>query len=541
MGDIRIQLLTYLNGIWRRRWFAIVIAWLVCVAGWIAVLTLPNQYRSEARIYVDAASLGPLLKGIAVNQNVDEKVGIMTRTLLSRPNLEQVARMTDLDVTVTTPGELEGLLGRLENSTEIKGQGRNLFLVSFQDRDPVLAREVVQALLTIFVENNLGEDREEMATARSFIDDQIAVYEGQLRSAEMRLAQFKQENGHILSAKGNFAARLEDSRSNLAQMKLSYDDAIARRNQLQTQLKEVPQFLEIDSTAPQIILGGGGTPASLLLGRIEEMQQNLDNLLLKFTDRHPDVIATQRTLDRLMAQYEKEQAAAESGESDSPLTPSRPKTKLPNPLYDEVKLKLVDNEAEVITLRRRLGQAEAQVAKLEALTQTAPQVEARLADLDRDYGVIKRKYEDLLQRREAGRLAEAVQAKSDPIQFRVVDPPQVPTSPSAPNRKLFMFVVLVAGLGAGVGFVFLLSQIDESFSAPEDLKRTFGIPVLGSVSVLVSRAQQHRRVFGLLGFGAVCLGLFGVFGVLLTLLPQLGNLSQLAADINLPDFVKGFI
>lgn len=540
MGDIRLQLLTYLNGIWRRRWFAIVIAWLVCVAGWIAVLMLPNQYRSEARIYVDAASLGPLLRGIAVNQDIDEKVGVMTRTLLSRPNLEQVARMTDLDVTVTTPSQMENLLGRLENHTQVIGQGRNLFLVSHQDPDPVLAREVVQALLTIFVENNLGEDREEMATARSFIDDQIAIYEGQLRSAEMRLAQFKQENGHILSARGNFAGRLEDSRGNLTQMKLSYDDAIARRNQLEAQLEEVPQFLEVESTAPQIILGGG-TPASLLLGRIEEMQQNLDNLLLKFTDRHPDVIATQRTLDRLMEQYEKEQAAAESGEADNPLVPSRPKTKLPNPLYDEVKLKLVDNEAEVITLRRRLGQAEAQVAKLEALTQTAPQVEARLADLNRDYDVMKDKYEDLLQRREAGRLAEAVQAKSDPIQFRIIDPPQVPTSPSAPNRQLFMFVVLVAGLGAGVGFVFLLSQIDESFSAPEDLKHAFGIPVLGSVSVLVSRAQQHRRVVGLLGFGAACLGLFGVFGVLLIVLPQLGNLSQLAADINLPDFVKGFI
>lgn len=537
MGDLRLLLFTHLDAMWRRRWFAAVIAWLVCVAGWIGVLMLPNQYLSEARIYVDTDSLGPLLKGIAITGDTGERLSVMKRTLLSRPNLEEVARMTDLDVTATTPETMENLYKRIELHTKITGRGRqNLFTVSHTHKDPVVARAVVQALLTIFVENNLGEDRNEMEAARSFIEDQIAIYEGQLRAAEGRLAVFQQENSQILAGRKGFAVRLEESRTNLAQIRLTYDDTMARRNELKNQLDKVPQMLKIDSTAPLILPGGPGNTTEVLLGRIQELQRNLDLLLLRYTEKHPDVIATKRTLGRLIAQYEQET----SGATPRP-TVVLPKAIVPNPLYDEVKLKLVDAEAEVITLRRRLAQTEAGVAKLESLTQTAPQVEARLTDLNRDYNVIQGKYEDLLNRREAARLAEAVEIKNDDIQFRIIDPPQVPTKPAAPNRKLFMLVVLIAGIAAGGGAVFLLSQLDETFSAPEDLKQAFGLPVLGYVSTLVDRKNKTRRVAGIIGFAAACLALVGIYGVLMALLPQLDDLPRLMSTLPLPEFVRGFI
>ncbi len=533
-----LQVQAYADAIWRRRWFAIIIAWVVCLGGWLVVVMMPDQFRSEARIYVDTDGvLGPLLKGITITANIDQQVAIMQKTLLSRPNLERVVLMTDLDVTVTTPREMEILLGRLEAHTEIQGQGKSLFAIAHTDRDPVLAKEVVRALVTIFVEEVLGQNRTEKADAVSFIQEQIDVYEKELQAAETRLAEFKRRHIEILAGDGaNFAIRLGAVRARHLAAKLAYQDAAAERDQLRRQLGEVPRYREIETTRPY----AADAPVSTFLPRILELERRLDELQLRFTDQHPDVIATIRTLATLRAQYEAEQAAAEdSGTGPAGMVATT--TREPNPLYDEIKLKLVELETDVAKLSRRRTQTAGAVADLEALAFRAPAVEAELTDLNREYGIHKTNYEKLLGRREAARLAQAVETKSDNIQFKLVDPPRVPTEAVAPNRLLLMSFVLLMGLGAGVGMAFLLAQLDDSFSAPENLKQAFGLPVLGSVSMIISAAQRTRRIADSVSFGAAGLSLVAVYGGLLVLLPYLAEMQRFITDLVLLELVRGFI
>ena len=536
MGDMRVQILAYADAIWRRRWYATVIAWLVCVVGWVVVIMMPSQFQSEARIYVDTDGvLGPLLKGIAITADIDRQVAIMQKTLLSRPNLERVALMTDLDITATTSAQMDSLLGRLAANTTIRGQGKSLFTLSHTDQDPVLAKEVVRSLVTIFVEEVLGQNRTEKADAVSFIQEQLDGYEKQLRAAEGRLADFKRRHMEILPGGGkNFASRLRGASGKRDAARLAYEDAVVRRDQLRKQLGGVARYREIETIRP----GAAGGPASVFLPRIQGLERRLDDLRLRFTDQHPDVVATMRTLETLRAQYEEEQTGRAAGDFGATTTT---RTREPNPLYDEIKLKLVDLEADVVSLRRRLAQAAAQVVDLDLLALRAPKVEAELADLNRDYEILKGNYEGLLSRRESARLAQAVETKSDNIQFKLVDPPRVPTKPVAPNRPLFMSVVLIMGLGAGVGFAFLLAQLDDSFRTPESLKQSFGLPVLGCVSLIVSAGQRTRRIADGVGFGAVSLSLMGVYGGLLVLLPYLAQMQQFVAGLSLPEFVRGFI
>ena len=536
-----LEVQAYADAIWRRRWFAIIIAWVVCLGGWLVVVMMPDQFRSEARIYVDTDGvLGPLLKGITITANIDRQVAIMQKTLLSRPNLERVVLMTDLDVTVTTPREMEILLGRLEAHTEIQGQGKSLFAIAHTDRDPVLAKEVVRALVTIFVEEVLGQNRTEKADAVSFIQEQIDVYEKELQAAEARLAEFKRRHIEILAGDGaNFAIRLGAVRAKHLAAKLAYQDAAAERDQLRRQLGEVPRYREIETTRPYAP-GAPGAPVSTFLPRIQELERRLDELKLRFTDQHPDVIATIRTLATLRAHYQAEQAAAEAGGA-GPAGMVATTTREPNPLYDEIKLKLVELEADVAKLSRRRTQAAGAVADLEALAFRAPAVEAELTDLNREYGIHKTNYEKLLGRREAARLAQAVETKSDNIQFKLVDPPRVPTEAVAPNRLLLMSFVLLMGLGAGVGMAFLLAQLDDSFSAPENLKQAFGLPVLGSVSMIIGAAQRTRRIADGVSFGVAGLSLVAVYGGLLVVLPYLAEMQRFIADLALPELVRGFI
>ena len=127
MNELYVQFLGYLTSIWRRRWYALAISWLVCGAGWTMVAGLPDKYESEARVYVDMDTmLGPLMKGIAVQVNMFQQIDIMQRTLLSRPNLEKVILMTDLDLKIKSDGQKEALINKLANSISIRQQGRKV-------------------------------------------------------------------------------------------------------------------------------------------------------------------------------------------------------------------------------------------------------------------------------------------------------------------------------------------------------------------------------------------------------------------------------
>lgn len=535
MGNFVDEILPTIRAIWRRRWYALAVAWLVCLCGWTVVATLPDKYVSEARVYIDTTSLlGPLLKGITVTSDVDQEVAIMQRTLLSRPNLAEVARATDLDLEATTPLEMDRLLTHIESSASIKAQGRNLFTVGYRDKNPVLAKAVVQALLTIFVETNLGQNRQDMENARSFIETQLATYQKQLREAEQRLAGFRAKHSDVLGA-GDFTKQLAQARSAQLSAKRKYEDALLRRDQLKAQLAVVPQFLKVQ-TPPQVIMSRQNQE-SPEQQRLNEMERNLDAMRLRYTENHPDVLTLKAAIEKLTKQFEEKKADAakeEGSEEGDEKAGGVPKAEIPNTLYQQLQLRISELEPELVTLRRNLAETEAEVARLQELRLTAPEVETQLKDLDRDYGVIKLKFEEFLARREAARISQAAEATTDSVQFRIISPPQVPVQPASPKRKLLVGGVLIAALGGGIGLTFLLSQIDSTFSSTNTLSARFGRPVLGSVSMIVGSAQKVRRTLSNAGFGMATGSLLALCGVLLIFSPQLSELPALLQKQPLP-------
>lgn len=490
MTDLKRQVLIFLDQLWRRRWTALAFTWAVCLVGWFVVAMMPNRYISEARFYVDTQSLlNPLLKGISVNADErgrEEQVQLMQRTLTSRPNLVKVSQMTDLDKTAQTEAELQALIQSLEDRINIRSQGANLFQVEFSDNSPAMARDVVQSLLTIFVESSVGDKREDIQTAKSFIEGQIVEYEGQLKAAELRLADFKVSNMNFLSSSSeSFAQRLETARDNVKKLEADYADAVAQRNQIRTQLAGTPRFLAYDAM-PQMVLGGNavaGTPQQ----RILALQAKLSDLRLQYTDKHPDVVQTQQQLENLIAQ----QKTARSGGED---VSAFARAQIPNPVHDQLSLRLTDAETTATSAGRKLDEAKSIVDDMQKRASDAPRIEAEFTNLNRDYEVLKASYEGLLQRRESARIAEAADSTTEPVQFRIVAAPDLPATAAGPNRALFNSLVLVLGLLAGAGFVFLLMQIEDRVSAPDDLYAIGDILVLGCVSsVATARRSEHEQ------------------------------------------------
>src|SRR6476469_8416961 len=193
MQDVLQQLLSLLRGIWHRRWIGLAVAWLAAIIGIAVVYRIPERYEASARVYVDTESLlRPLLAGLAIQPNLDQQVALMSRTLISRPNVEKVIRMSDLHLQTRTNAEREDLVDAITKSIRLDGNvAQNLYVISYRDVNPSQARKVVQSLLTIFVESSLGDKRQDTQTAVKFLDDQIRNYEKTLQSAENKIKDFK--------------------------------------------------------------------------------------------------------------------------------------------------------------------------------------------------------------------------------------------------------------------------------------------------------------------------------------------------------------
>ncbi len=526
MSEIYQQILGYLAALWRKRWYIVLISWLVCIPGWIGIFALPDRYESSARIYVDTDSLlAPLLRGISVEGNVVQQVEFITKTLLSRPNIEKLVRMTDLDLTIKTQADKDELFKDLVSRISItQNQGRNLFSVTFGDRSPELAQRVVQSLLSIFVESNVGASRTDIEKARQFLDVQIAQYEKQLQASEARVAEYKKTHLDVLSRGlgqgSSFQQSLDAARGARGELQGQLDDAKSRLQSLQQQLETVPPLVQVDSSPPVYVAPGERKlPPALqsLQNRIDESQKNLDALHIRYTDKHPDVVLAEKQLADLKTQYadtEKKLKADGGGKGGEFGDVKSVKTTQPNPVYEQIKLRIVELESTASTLERRVAQADEAVRHFDELATTAPAVEAEFTTLTRDYGVLRRNYDELIQRRESAKLADAVETTGEKIQFRIVDPPQVPSVPSGPPRLIFMSLVLLGSLGAGLAVAFLMSQLDDTFINLTNLRESIGLPVLGSISRILTPGERRLRVLRSASFAASLGALLVTYGAL---------------------------
>ena len=506
-------ILGYLQAIWRRKWVVAAVCWGVCLIGWVAVFKLPDSYQSDARVYLDVNSLlTPLLRGLAVEADPLHQLDYMQRTLLSRSNLEQVIHLADLDSRTKTPTDKDQLLLDLSTKIKVSLQGQTLFNISFTDPDPVEAKNVVAAVLNVFSESTAGNNRSQMDTARRFLEDQIATYERQLRAAETRRAQFREAHSDLLDGK-NGEGMAGDARAAVQKISAALDDAQVRRDSLAKELAATPQYMTTKQAAQIVINNGDAT----LRQQLEIAKRKLADMQSRFTDSFPDIIALKRDIAN-MQQEVADQKAKGTGDDDSDTS------KLSNPLYEQLKLRVVDADTAVASLKRQLDMAQQNQKRIDDAIKAAPGIELQLQNLDRDYDILKKNYQELVSRREAANLAQAADTQADKVQFRVVDAPQVPLTPAAPNRRILNSGVLVFGLGAGIGAAFLLVQLDRSFSNLSSL-RALGLPVLGSLSRVNFVDWRRRNFQQAAGLAASFVGLLLIYGILL--IADLGLLHRI--------------
>jgi polysaccharide chain length determinant protein (PEP-CTERM system associated) len=499
MSPALSQLRDTLPALWKYRWAGLVTMMVSGIAGAIAIMQLPAKYEATARVYVDTQSiLKPLMAGLAVQPNLDQQVQMMARTLVSRPNIERVLSMSDMDLRVTDPKEREALVEAVMKAIQFKADGRtNIYSVAFRDPSQIAARKVVQSLLSIFVESNLGDKRKDSEQAKRFIDDQIAIYEKRLTDAENALKEFKIRNIDIMPRlSSDFVKTASSLRAEADAARLELRQLENSREALRKQLTEEKPHFVSNEPAPLTTPGKPAmtTAPSEAEQRMELARKRLDELTMRYTDEHPDVLIQKRVLKDLeqLAEADRRARAAQALAAAAPgSVPGQ--TLIPNKVYQDIKVALADVESKIAALRARVSDVEARAQQARAAVSSIPQVEAEFAQLNRDYETNKKNFDGLITRRESAAMSGDMESKSGVGEFRIVDPPRVTPQPVSPNRPLLLAGALFASIGAGLGVALLLGQARPAFFDGRSIRLATGLPLLGSVSLMNTPALIRKK------------------------------------------------
>jgi polysaccharide chain length determinant protein (PEP-CTERM system associated) len=487
LQQIIALVLDHLRGMWRFRWQIVIVAWLMAITGWIAVYKMPDEYLASAKVSVDTNSLLPAMtQGLTASENLMDEVGIVSRALLTRPNLAKVARQTDLDLRAETPQALEDLITLMQQRIKIEGGRDNLFTISVQDQDREKATEVVAALLNTFVESSLGAQGDDADMTERAIKSEIDDHEGRLLEAEAALSEFKKRNlGYMPGEGADYYTRLQKALADVAVTEGQMRQLRQRRDEVARQLEgEEPIFGLMPSSPAQAAAGCSKA------GTISQLQVQLSDLQIDFTDKHPRIVMLGETITALEVECAQELEAMGGVVA---VVNRETNTLDANPVYQNLRMQLSNADVEIAALTEELSTRRRQVSQLRADVDKINTVETDLKKLNRDYGVVETRYQELLRRWETLRSKQRLDPVTETVQFNILEPPFSAAEPVAPNRPLLLIAVLIFSLGAGGAVAFGLNQLRPVFFNRRALARVAGLPVLGSVSMIMSSNELSSR------------------------------------------------
>ena len=513
-----LKALENVRGSWRYRVTALVAAWAACLIGWAVVLALPNVYEASARVYIDTQSvLRPLLKGLAVEPNIESELDIVRQAMISGPKLETIARDVGFDLSATSLKDREATLSSIKERITVERDSHSansdgVYRIAFHSTDRKQSLEVVKKLLDSLVEGTLHDSRTGQDVAQRFLKDQLADYEQRLSAAEDRLATFKKENvGKMPTDNGDYFKRLQTEMSGLQDSRSALSLAVARRDELQKQITgEEPYIfgIGIDSTSAVSSNNAGAGDVAM---RIQALEKRREELLMRFTPKHPEVLAVDSRLEELRARQEAELKRVQAGDQATGDLASSLKA---NPVYQGMNVQVKEAAVQIAELHRDVALREGRVLELQRMVNSVPEVEAELARLTRDYEVTRTEYQELMRRLESAKLSQNAD-KTGTVKFQIIDPPVVPVTPISPKRSIWLIGVLFAGLAVGAGLAYLLNLLWPVFYNSRPLGEALGLPVIGCVRHFANEKSGAVRRWPQLRLGAGTAGLFVMFALIL--------------------------
>ena len=479
--DLPQPVLRQLNGIWRRRWTVVAVTGFAALAGWVAVWMLPDKYESRAHVYVQTETiLEPVLSGVVARPDYSQRVEVMQMQLLTRPNVEEIILRAGLDETIEARtgierrAKMESLAAWVAGEIKIASPRDMYFIISYKNSDPAIAQKVVDAVLNLLIEQDLGASLAEDEAARRRLDLQIEAYDEKLTANERAVAAFRREHATELAAGQSNARRRELKENELTRVSDELERTRGRILTLKNLLSATPRATSGDE--------------------IESLKIELATLRSQYEEGHPDILGVVARIEAL------KQAGADAPSSN------------PEFVRLESELRVAEDSTALLTAREQRLSSE--LDALDAAVGEAPAAEAALRQIIREYEQTQKTYEELLARRDRLQLTRNLGAAGRGAEYQIFERPQAALTPVDPPRFVLIVGALVLSVGVGVGAAFLLTLLDKSYTQASELQEAFGLPVLGAVSEVSSAgiiADRQRDRLRLAAAFAVILAIGGIY------------------------------
>lgn len=507
-----LNISSILNGIYHRKSLVIAIFVVISIlAGYLAI-TLPNVYQSSALILVSPQRVPSSYVASTVTIDLAERMQSSIQEILSRTQLEKMIHEFNLFPNAKQ-ATLEDRIEGLRKKIKVELRKNNVFQLSFESGDPEKAKQVTSKIASLFIDQNIQVREQQAMGTKSFINAEADRLRKELEEQEAAVNQYKAANRYELPD------QLDSNLRTLEQFRRELESATQRLAGLQER-KGVLQKQSVESDILGLDLLGGG-----LLGggfstsgdgttqnvQIEMKKRELDSLLQKYSNKHPDVMRVQKEIQILEAEN-KNRVPAKSPGMAAPAA---------NPLKQVLASQLADIDAEIQALRIQIERIRSQVGVLQSRVENTPLRGIELSKISRGYDITLRKYQDLLGKSLESELSENMEKKQKGEQFQILDPANLPLKPLRPNRLLIVLAGLALGLGGGVGLALLWDTLDTSFKQGEEINSLINVPLLATLPALVTRGSVVDERWAQ---GALVLVSVGSLGVGLVLVRLLGPL-----------------
>jgi polysaccharide chain length determinant protein (PEP-CTERM system associated) len=479
LGHRQLNTEDYMAMLRRRLWLILLCGVLGAVGVYLYSLRLPNVYTSDTLVMVEMPNVAEnYVKPLVSSEQFDQRLGTMREQILSRSVLEPIIKHLGLFKEEVGGVPMEDLVERLRKGITVKAvrsgvENSNVvtgFHISFTANDPRLAQQVCSEIIAVFTEENFHLRENRSTNTKDFLKDELQEAKLSLDAQEAKLTEFKRQYlGQLPGQEQTNLSILLGLNTQLQggaqELNRAYQDKLRAESLLAQQI----EAWELSKT---------GTNPQTLEQQLTNLQSELVTLEGRYTKSHPDVIKKRNDIEQLKRKIAVGSAAGKS----KPGVENTQKTDVSEPPHIQ---RLRD---EIYSYQRIIDEKTQQKAKVEgdiqlyrSRVQMSPLVEQKYRDLSRGYETAVNFYNDLLSKKTQAEMASNLEHRQQNEQFRVMDPPNLPQSPSYPDRQLFAAGGLAGGLGVGLVFALLLEMRDTSIRTEQDVELFLRLPTLALV------------------------------------------------------------
>jgi polysaccharide biosynthesis transport protein len=433
----------------------------------------PKTYEAVSTVAVEKSSLiDPLIKGVGVSSNLEGVLGNLKNHITSRNIIERVMKKIDLDSNAKNASQYESAIDGIRNNLNItvmenKGRqtdsGTALFTISFTGKNPKTVRDIVNTLVSEYIEENMGHRSTDAEGAYDFIKNQLLEYKTKLEESDKAIREFREKHPRMIPQNEPvLLGKIDGLQTARMEAEIRLKEQLRKKENLQKQLSGEKELTVAYVTRE-------GTPQ----GRLDYLNNQLITLQAKYTENYPEVIKVKHEIDDLKRQL----AQSKTSKSES----SGSETSAMNPIYQQLRQDMAKTDADVDSLRARVAELSRQQGKLDSLLGQMPKEQEEWSKLQRDKNVYQKIYDELMDKLENAKVSKDLEVTNKTGAFRVVDPAILPPLPVKPNRVIMILLGFVCGILSGIGVVLGLENLKPTFQNEGSIESLLKVPVLALI------------------------------------------------------------